>query len=51
LKKKAQPKTKPAINEKFIFFQTGFSAREAGGKNPQLLNNLVHSHGRKEFAF
>lgn len=29
--------SKPTINAKFIFFQTGFPVRESGLKNPQLL--------------
>lgn len=44
LKKKnqqSQPTTKHTVNEKFIIFQAGFSIREAGDKNPQLLNNPV----------
>lgn len=36
-----QTKTKHTVNEKLIIFQEGFSIREAGDKNPQLLNNPV----------
>lgn len=37
----SQTKTKHTVNEKLIIFQAGFSIKEAGDINPQLLNNPV----------